>query len=214
VIRKDVPLDRACLVGCAVATGVGAALFTAKVRAGDTCVVFGCGGVGLSIIQGCRLAGASQIIAVDVEPKKIWVAKHFGATSALMGCDNVPEIVQHHTSGRGADHAFEAIGVPAIQERALRTLRPGGALTLAGLSAMGTITNFPGAEIARKEWTIQGSYYGTVNAERDFPMLLDLYCAGKLNLDDLITRRYPLEQINVAYDEMLKGELSRGVIVF
>src|SRR3954471_18505131 len=107
VIRKDVPLESACLVGCAVATGVGAALFTAKVQPGDTCVVFGCGGVGLNIIQGCRIAGASQIIAVDVEPQKIWVAKHFGATGVVMAGDNVPEIVRHHTDGRGADHAFE-----------------------------------------------------------------------------------------------------------
>ena len=212
-VRKDVPLESACLVGCAVATGVGAAIFTARVRTGETCVVFGCGGVGLSIIQGCRLAGASQIIAIDTEPKKIWIARHFGATSVLMSGDNIPEIVHAETGGRGADHAFEAIGVPSIQEQALRTLRPGGTLTLAGLSAMGTQTSFPSAEIARKEWTIKGSYYGTVNAQRDFPMLLDLYKAGKLNLDDLITRRYSLEQINNAYQDMLKGELARGVIL-
>ena len=114
---------------------------------------------------------------------------------------------------RGADHAFEATGIPAIQEQALCTLRPGGTLTLAGLAPMTTSTTFPAAEIARKEWTIRGSYYGTVNAQRDFPMLLDLYSAGKLNLDDLITRRYRLEQINQAYEEMLKGELARGVII-
>jgi NDMA-dependent alcohol dehydrogenase len=213
VIRKDVPLESACLVGCAVATGVGAALFTAKVNAGDTCVVFGCGGVGLNIIQGCRLAGASQIIAVDTEPKKIWVAKHFGATSVAMSSDNVPDIVRQHTDGRGADHAFEAIGLASIQEQALKTIRPGGTLTLAGLAPVGTETHFPTAEIARKEWTIRGSYYGTVNAQRDFPMLLDLYSAGKLNLDDLITRRFKLEQINEAFEPMLKGELARGVIL-
>jgi S-(hydroxymethyl)glutathione dehydrogenase / alcohol dehydrogenase len=213
VIRKDVSLEAACLVGCAVATGVGAALFTAKVRPGDTCVVFGCGGVGLNIIQGCRLAGATQIFAVDTEPKKIWIAKHFGATSVFMPTDNLPDIVRQRTNGRGADHAFEAIGLSSVQEQALRTLRPGGTLTLAGLSAMGTTTNFPAAEIARKEWTIRGSYYGTTNPPRDFPLLLDLYKADKLNLDDLITRRYRLEQINQAYDDMLKGELARGVIV-
>ena len=208
VINKDVPLECACLVGCAVATGVGAALFTAKVQPGDTCVVFGCGGVGLNIIQGCKLAGASQIIAIDTEPKKIWVAKHFGATSVFMAADNVPDIVRQRTSGRGADHAFEAIGISSIQEQALRTLRPGGTLTLAGLSPMGTSTNFPAAEIARKEWTIRGSYYGTANPPRDFPMLLDLFTAGRLNLADLITRRYKLEQINEAYQDMLKGELA------
>lgn len=213
VIRDDVPLDAASLVGCAVATGVGAAIFTARVQPGDTCIVFGCGGVGLSIIQGCRLAGASQIIAIDREEKKIWIAKHFGATSVFMPGDNLTDIIRSKTNGRGADHAFEAVGVPSIQEQALRTLRSGGTLTLAGLSAMGTETNFPSAKIARKEWTIKGSYYGTMNAQRDFPMLLDLYKSGKLNLDDLITRRYSLDQINQAYQDMLKGELARGVIV-
>jgi NDMA-dependent alcohol dehydrogenase len=212
-IRKDVPLESACLVGCAVATGVGAALFTAKVQPGDTCVVFGCGGVGLNIIQGCKIAGAAHIIAIDTEPKKIWVAKHFGARTVLMATDNVPDIVRQHTDARGADHVFEAIGVPSVQEQALRCLRPGGTLTLAGLSPMGTTTNYPAAEIARKEWTIRGSYYGTVNAQRDFPMLIDLYRAGKLNLDDLITRRFKLEQINQAYEQMLAGELARGVIL-
>src|SRR5581483_8730402 len=126
VIRDDVPLESACLVGCAVATGVGAALFTAKVSAGETCVVFGCGGVGLNIIQGCRIAGASQIIAVDREEKKIWIAKHFGATSVLMAGDDVNKIVRERTSGRGADHAFEAIGAASVQEQALSVLRPGG----------------------------------------------------------------------------------------
>jgi S-(hydroxymethyl)glutathione dehydrogenase/alcohol dehydrogenase len=212
VIRRDVPLESACLVGCAVATGVGAAMFTARVQPGDTVVVFGCGGVGLNIIQGARICGAAQILAVDSRQEKIWVAKHFGAQSVFMADDDIVKIVRAKTDGRGAEHVFEAIGSPALQEKALDCVRPGGTLTLAGLAPMGSSTNFPSAVIARQEKTIRGSYYGTVNAQRDFPMLIELYSAGKLNLDDLITRRYSLEQINQAYKDMLAGELARGVV--
>jgi len=213
VIRKDVPLESACLVGCAVATGVGAAMFTAKVQPGDTVLVFGCGGVGLNVIQGARICGAGQIIAVDTRMEKIWVAKHFGAQSVFLAEDDIVKIIRDRTGGRGADHVFEAIGNPALQEKAFECVRPGGTLTLAGLAPMGSTTNFPSAVIARQEKTIRGSYYGTVNAQRDFPMLIELYSAGKLNLDDLITRRYSLAQINDAYRDMLAGQLARGVIV-
>jgi S-(hydroxymethyl)glutathione dehydrogenase/alcohol dehydrogenase len=213
VIRKDIPFDAAALVGCAVATGVGAAVYTAGVRPGESVAVFGCGGVGLSVIQGAHLCGASPIIAIDTQLKKIWVAKHFGAQSAIVASDDVLAVIHHHTQGRGADHVFEAVGVPTVQERALECVRPGGTLTLAGLAPMGTTTNFPSALLTRQEKTIKGSYYGTVHAERDFPMLLDLYKSGKLNLDDMITRRYALEQINQAYLDMAAGELARGVVV-
>lgn len=214
VIRKDVSLEAAALVGCAVATGVGAALFTAGVAPGDVVVVFGCGGVGLSAIQGARLCGAKQIIAVDTQWPKIWVAQHFGAQSVLMADrDDVAAIVRHHTAARGADHAIDAIGIPAVQERALDCIRPGGTLILAGLSPMGSSTNFPSAVVTRQQKTIKGSYYGGVNPPRDFPMLLDLYAAGKLNLDDMITRRYSLEQINEAFSDMHAGKLARGIIV-
>lgn len=213
VIRKDVPLDVASLVGCAVATGVGAALYTAGVRPGESVVVFGCGGVGLSIIQGASLCGAAPIIAVETQMAKIWVAKHFGAQSAILASDDVLGIVKQHTGGRGADHVFEAVGAPAVQERALECVRPGGTLTLAGLAPMGSTTNFPSALLTRQEKTIRGSYYGTVYGPRDFPLLLELYKLGKLNLDDLITRRYPLEQINEAYRAMAAGDLARGVVI-
>jgi Zn-dependent alcohol dehydrogenase len=212
VIRKDVPFDVAALVGCAVATGVGAALFTAAVKPGESAVVFGCGGVGLSIIQGLRLAGANPIMAVDSHPAKAWSAKHFGAQSACQTSDDVLTLIKSHTDGRGADHVFEAVGITAVQEMALECVRPGGTLTLAGLAPMGSTTNFPSAIITRQEKTIRGSYYGTVNAPRDFPLLLDLYRSGKLNLDDMITRRYALAQINDAYRDMVAGELARGVI--
>ncbi|MBL8164630.1 MAG: Zn-dependent alcohol dehydrogenase [Anaerolineae bacterium] len=213
-IRKDVPLEIAALVGCAVATGVGAVIYTAGVRSGESVVVFGCGGVGLSIVQGALLAGAEKIIAVDTNPAKMEIARQFGATHALLSSSSTLDEIRALTGGRGAEHAFEAVGIPALQELAFQAIRPGGTLTLAGLSAMGTGTNLPGAVITRQEKVIKGSYYGTVNASRDFPMLLDLYAAGKLKLDQLISRRYPLNQINEAYQEMLSGSLARGVIVF
>lgn len=213
VIRQDVPLEVAALVGCAVATGVGAAIYTADVKPGESVLVLGCGGVGLSVIQGAKLRGASPIIAVDAELSKIWVAKHFGAQSAVVASDDVLAVLKHHTHGRGADHVFEAVGVPALQEKALSYVRPGGTLTLAGLSPMGSTTNFPSAIVTRQEKTIKGSYYGTVHAARDFPMLLDLYAGKKLNLDDMITRRYSLDQINHAYQDMADGKLARGVVV-
>lgn len=212
-IRNDVSLEAAALVGCAVSTGAGAAMFTAGVQPGDVVVVFGCGGVGLSAIQGAKLCGAKQIIAVDTQWPKIWMAQHFGAQSVLMSdTDDVAAIVKYHTEGRGADHAIDAIGIPTVQERALDCIRPGGTLTLAGLSPMGSTTNFPSALITRQEKAIKGSYYGGVNPQRDFPMLLDLYAEGKLNLDDMITKRYALEQINEAYTDMRDGKLARGVI--
>ena len=141
------------------------------------------------------------------------MAKHFGAQSAFLASDDVEAIVKHHTAGSGADHVFEAVGIPALQEKALACLRPGGTLTLAGLSPMGSSTNFPSALLTRQEKTVKGSYYGTIHAPRDFPMLLDLNAAGKLNLADMITRRYSLDQVNEAYRDMIEGKLACGVVV-
>jgi S-(hydroxymethyl)glutathione dehydrogenase/alcohol dehydrogenase len=212
-IAGEIPLEAAALVGCAVATGVGAAMYTAHIRPGESALILGCGGVGLSAIQGARLCGANPILAVDAHAPKIWAAKHFGAQSAFLSSDNVEEIVKAHTQGRGSDHVIECVGLPALQEKALQWVRPGGTLTLAGLSPMGTATNFPSAELTRQSKTIRGSYYGDVHPARDFPMLLELYRTGKLNLDDLITRRYRLDEINEAYRAMSAGELARGVVV-
>jgi Zn-dependent alcohol dehydrogenase len=116
------------------------------------------------------------------------------------------------TDGRGADHAIEAVGIPALQELAFEICRPGGTVTLAGLSPMGSSTNLPGAIIVRQEKTVKGSYYGSVDAPRDFPKLVDLYASGRLKLDQMITKRYTLDQINEAYADMLAGKLARGVI--
>ncbi|MCI0398686.1 MAG: Zn-dependent alcohol dehydrogenase [Chloroflexi bacterium] len=213
-IRRDVPLVVAALVGCAVATGVGAAMYTAGVRPGESVVVFGCGGVGLNIVQGAALCGATPIIAIDTNPAKMELAHRFGATQALPAGDQTRQAIRDLTGGWGADHVFEAVGRPALQEEALSAARPGGTLTLVGLSPMGTGTNLPGAVIARQEKVIKGSYYGTVDPDRDFPLLLDMYAAGQLKLDELVSQKYPLAQINEAYQAMLRGDVARGVVVF
>ena len=213
-VRKDVPLTTASLVGCAVATGVGAALYTSPVQTGESVVVIGCGGVGLNTLQGAALAGATTIIAVDANPAKEALARQFGATDFVVASDHVLADVRALTGGRGADRSFEAVGLPALQELAFAAARPGGAVILAGLSPMGSATNLPGAIITREEKTIKGSYYGSVDAQRDFPLLLDYYVDGKLKLDELVSRHWRLDQINEAFAEMLTGTVARGVIVF
>jgi NDMA-dependent alcohol dehydrogenase len=213
-IRPEISLITASLVGCAVATGVGAALYTSPVQKGESVVVLGCGGVGLNVLQGAALGGAETIIAVDTNPGKMALAKQFGATDTLLMSDHILEDIRALTGGRGADHAFEAVGLPKLQELALEAARPGGSVILAGLSPMGSATNLPGAVITRQEKTIKGSYYGSVDSQRDFPLLLDYYLEGSLKLDELVTRHWRLDQINEAFDMMLTGGVARGVIVF
>ncbi|MBK7216215.1 MAG: Zn-dependent alcohol dehydrogenase [Candidatus Promineofilum sp.] len=214
VLDKDIPLTVAALIGCAVTTGVGAALNTAHIRPGSSVAVFGAGGVGLSIIMGAKLAGASRIIAIDTHEAKGDIAQAFGATDVLMAGPETVGAIQALTEGRGADTVFEAIGLPAVQETCLAAVRPGGLVVLVGISPMGSATNLPGALITRQEKTVTGTYYGSANPARDFPLYAGLYRRGLLDLGRLISRTYPLEQINEAYADMLGGEIARGLIVF
>src|SRR5512136_289700 len=196
VVRSDVLLTVAALVGCAVTTGVGAVLYSAQVQPGDRVAVFGCGGVGLSVIMGAQLAGAQQIIAIDRVPQKLEMAVQFGATDAIeAGPVDVIETVREITAGRGADVTFEAVGTPQLQADCVDAARPGGKAVLVGLAAMGTSTPLSGATLVRQEKTVIGSYYGAAHTARDFPFLLDLYAAGKLQLDRLISRTYRLVEI-------------------
>jgi Zn-dependent alcohol dehydrogenase len=213
-LNKDVPLAVAALIGCAITTGVGAVLNTAKVEPGSSVVVFGAGGVGLSVILAAKLAGASRIIAIDRYEAKGDLALAFGATDFMLNQPETNDAVRWMTEGRGADYVFEAVGIPALQEQSLELTRPGGTTVLVGISPMGSGTNLPGAIITRQEKTVTGSYYGTANTARDFPLYADLYLKGKLDLDRLISKKYPLEKINEAYADMLGGEIARGVIVF
>lgn len=213
-IPSNVPLQTAALVGCAVATGVGAALYTSPVKPGDSVVVYGVGGIGLNIIQGAYLAGATTIIAVDIHQSKIDLARDFGATHGVLATDSVLSDVRTLTFGRGADHVFEAVGLPHLQELCLELARPGGVVTFVGLSPMGSSTNLPGSILTRTEKTVRGSYYGSVSPKRDFPRFIEMYQSRRLKLDELVSKTYALLQINVAYEHMLRGDVARCVILF
>ncbi|MHC4781214.1 MAG: zinc-binding dehydrogenase, partial [Planctomycetota bacterium] len=161
VVPKELPLKVGALIGCAVTTGVGAALNTAPVKPGGSVAVFGLGGVGLSVVLGAKLAGAAIIIGVDREAAKADVARSLGVTHFLISKGNPVEEIRKLTSGRGADTVFDATGIPAVQEGALEAARPGGVLVLSGLAPMGSATNFPAALLTRQEKSVVGSYYGT-----------------------------------------------------
>ena len=213
-ISKDVPLQIAALIGCAVTTGVGAVLNTANIAFGSSVVVFGAGGVGLSIVMGAKLAGANPILVVDTSEEKLALAKEFGAHAGKITDSEDIEWIRRLTEGRGADTVFEAIGIPSVQERCLEATRPGGVVVFAGISPMGSGTNLPGAILVRQEITVKGSYYGSSDPSRDFPKFADFYLKGQLDLDRLVTRTFGLDQINEAYHEMLTGRTARGIITF
>ena len=214
-IPDDMPLDRACLVGCGVMTGVGAAVNTAKVQPGDTVAVFGCGGVGLNVIQGAALCGASRIVAVDLSPAKLELAKTFGATDVVNGKDgNAPDQIRNLTGGLGVDFAFEVIGIPAVIMEAYMSLKRGGKVIVVGVPAIGQMVEIPGQMISLEEKSVVGSLYGSGNMKRDMPRLIELYQRKRLKLDELVSKRIKLEDVNNAFADMEKGAVARSVIVF
>ncbi|MEK6248468.1 MAG: Zn-dependent alcohol dehydrogenase [Planctomycetales bacterium] len=210
----DIPFNVAALIGCAVATGVGAVLNTARVPQGSSVVVFGAGGVGLSILLAARLVGAEQIIVVDRSTSMESEVIRFGATHFVQSGEGVVERICELTAGRGGDYVFEAVGDPQVQQQSFEATRPGGTVVLCGLSPMGSQTNLPGALITRQEKTILGSYYGTTDAERDFPLYARYYQEGRLDLGLLVSRSYELSEINQAFEDLKSGVGARGVIEF
>lgn len=215
-IPDDVPLDKACLVGCGVMTGVGAVTNTAKVRPGQTVAVFGCGGVGLNVVQGAVLCGAARIIAVDRVQKKLQWASEFGATDTIdaqQGSD-VVEAIRALTDGRGVDVAFEVIGLPEVIVQAFLCVRRGGKVVVVGVPGFDQSVSLPAAPIPLEEKAVVGSLYGSANMRRDMPKLLELYRQKRLKLDELISRRITLEQVNDAFAAMEAGEVARSVIVY
>lgn len=213
-VRKDMPFDRAALIGCAVTTGVGAVIQTSSVRAGETVAVIGCGGVGLATINGAAIAGAGRIIAIDRVPAKLEMAKTFGATDVIDGSqvDDIAKAVIELTGG-GVQHSFEAIGLKATAEASFKILRRGGTANIIGMIPVGTKIELHGPDFLG-ERRIQGSYMGSNRFPVDMPRLVDFYMSGKLKLDELISRRIKLEDVNSAFDELKRGELARSVIVF
>lgn len=213
-IDKSLPFDKAALVGCGVMTGVGAAINTAQVTPGSTCVVFGCGGVGLSVIQGCQIAGADRIIAVDVLANKLEMAKQFGATDVIDGSDGMAVAKVHELTGGGADYAFEAVGVPALMEAAYAAVRAGGTAVLVGVGRLTESFSVNALMGPLSGKTIKGSMYGDAHPHADFPRLLGLYQRGKLDLDAMVSSTYSIDDGVQAFTDMEKGVNARGVIVF
>jgi len=213
-IDADLPLDRAALVGCGVLTGVGAALRSSGLQAGQTVAVFGCGGVGLSIVQGARIGGARQIIGVDIFESKLEMARRVGATHVVNSAQDDPvKTVRALTGGAGVDHAFEAVGNTTLVRQAIESLAIRGTATIVGVLPPDAKIEFPWMAI-RPECRVQTSRMGSNRFRIDIPRYLDFYRQGRLLLDEMVTRRGRLDDINEAFRAMKAGEVARTVLVF
>ena len=213
-IDSELPLDRAALVGCGVLTGVGAALRTSGLEAGQTVAVFGCGGVGLSIVQGARIGGASRIIGVDMFDGKLEMAKRVGATDVVNSSHDDPvKAIRALTGGAGVDHAFEAVGNTTLVRQAIESLAIRGTATIVGVLPPDAMIEFPWMAI-RPECKVQTSRMGSNRFRTDIPRYLDFYRQGRLLLDEMVTRRGRLDDINDAFRAMKAGEVARTVLTF
>ena len=215
-VREDAPFEKICYIGCGVTTGVGAVIFTAKVKPGDNVVVFGLGGIGLNVVQGAKLAGADMIVGVDINPGRRELAEKFGMTHFVnpkeVSGDIVPHLVEL-TKG-GADHSFECVGNPTLMRQALECAHKGwGKSTIIGVAGAGQeISTRPFQLVTGRVW--QGSAFGGARGRTDVPRIVDWYMEGKINIDDLITHILPLDQINEGFDLMTRGESIRSVVVY
>jgi S-(hydroxymethyl)glutathione dehydrogenase/alcohol dehydrogenase len=212
-ITNEIPLDRAALIGCGVTTGVGAVLNTARIEPGSTVAVFGCGGVGISAIQGARIAGARKIIAVDQFESKLAMAKRFGATDTIDASNtDAVKAIRAMTDG-GVDYSFEAVGLKKLAEQCYDALRPGGTATIIGMIPVGQKVEIDGPKLLT-ERKIQGTNMGGNRFRIDMPRYIDFYLQGRLNLDDMVSRRAKLENVNDAFAAMKAGEVARTVLMF
>jgi Zn-dependent alcohol dehydrogenase len=212
-VTKAVSLDVAALIGCSVATGVGGVVNAAGVRPGQSVGIFGCGGIGLNAVQGAALVGASPIVAVDLVEDKLRTARQFGATHALRADGDLFSEVARITD-TGLDHAVVAVGSIQALEQAIAALAPAGQAVLLGHPPTGATTTFAPRQLLQGERRLIGSMYGSTNPPVDFPRFAELYLAGRLRLDELVSRRYSIEEANEAFRALAAGELARGLIVF
>lgn len=212
-VRDDAPLDVVAVVGCAVATGVGAVLNTAAVEPGATVVVIGCGGVGLNVVQGARLAGAERIVAIDVRADKTALAVQFGATDQIDASQVDAVEALFELIPDGVDYAFDAIGRTTTTEQAIRMLGLGGAAVIVGLPPTGAKASFEPLVLAEADQRILGSNYGSVRPSIDIPALVDRYMDGQLLLDPLISARRPLAEAAAAFDDLESGEALRTLLI-
>jgi S-(hydroxymethyl)glutathione dehydrogenase / alcohol dehydrogenase len=213
-IDKNVPLDRAALIGCSVMTGVGAVINTAAVPAGASMAVFGVGGVGLNVIQGGALVAAHPVIAVDVVAAKLEHARALGASHGVDASREDPVAAIRRLTRLGADYTFVAVGNTRAVAQACEVLAPGGTCVLIGVPETGATVPLDVRSIVTAERVVRGCSYGSARTREDLPRLAALYLAGKLKIDQLITRRYELDEANEAFPALAGGELARGLIVF
>ncbi len=212
-IRDEMPLDRAAIIGCAVMTGAGAVFNTAKVEPGTTVAVIGCGGIGLSSINGADIAGAGRIIAIDISDSKLETARKFGATDVINASEVDPVKAVRELTGRGVHYSFEAIGLKEAAEQAFSMLTAGGTATIMGMIPVGQKIELSGSSFLTEK-RIQGSSMGSNRFRVDMPRLVDFYLSGKLHLDEMISKRIKLEQVNEAFEDMEAGAVARSVIIF
>ncbi|ROH91705.1 S-(hydroxymethyl)glutathione dehydrogenase/class III alcohol dehydrogenase [Stagnimonas aquatica] len=215
-IREDAPFDTVCYIGCGVTTGIGAVIFTAKVEAGANCVVFGLGGIGLNVIQGLKMVGANKIVGVDMNPAREAMARRFGMTHFVNPKDVQGDLVAHlvELTGGGADYSFECIGNVQVMRQALECCHKGwGVSTIIGVAPAGAeIATRPFQLVTGRRWI--GSAFGGARGRTDVPKIVDWYMDRKINIDDLITHRLKLEQINEGFELMARGESIRSVVVY
>ncbi len=210
-VCEEIPLERAALLGCGVITGVGAIFNTAGVRPGSTVAVIGCGGIGLSAVQGASIAGAARVIAVDQLASKLELAKQLGATDLVNASEGDPVAQVKEISQGGVEHAIEAIGLKQTTEDAFRMLKNGGTATVIGMIPVGTRVELDGYEFLMEK-KIQGCSMGSNRFRIDLPRLVDFYLSGKLKLDEMVSREIRLDEINDAFDTLRGGEVARQVI--
>ncbi|OED38809.1 hypothetical protein AB833_18300 [Chromatiales bacterium (ex Bugula neritina AB1)] len=213
-IDKSFDFKAAALVGCGVTTGVGAVIKTAKVEPGSTVAVFGCGGVGLNVVQGARIAGASRIIAVDLSTEKMEMARQFGATDTITPGGNAVKEIYGLTNGIGADYAFEVVGNGKLVEACVKSVRKNGMAVLVGVGSQSDKFAINSMVMPLMSKTIKGCMYGSCNFNIDFPRYLNLYQRGQLDLDRLITKTYSIDDAVSAFDDLESGVNARGVIVY
>jgi S-(hydroxymethyl)glutathione dehydrogenase / alcohol dehydrogenase len=212
-IDPSMSLRAAALIGCSVTTGVGTVIYAAGVTPGSTVAVIGCGGVGLNVIQGARIAGATRIIAVDINDAALEFAGKFGATESVNPNAGDPvKAIKDLTEGRGVDYAFEAFGATETMTMAFDATRKHGTAVIAGIAPVGEQAGIDAVALVRQEKTLKGAYYGASKPSIDFYHMIDLYKSGQLDVDGLVTRAYTLDQINEAYDDLDRGVVGRGVI--
>ncbi|MFN0094183.1 MAG: Zn-dependent alcohol dehydrogenase [Dehalococcoidia bacterium] len=211
-IREDMPLDKAALIGCGVMTGTGAVLNTARVPAGSTVAIFGCGGVGLSAVQGARIAGAGMVIAVDMVESKLATARTMGATHVVDASSGDPVAKIREITGGGVEFSFEAIGNKRAAEQAFESLQVGGTATIIGMIPVGQKVELDGTSFLFEK-KVQGSSMGSNVFRRDMPRYVDFYMRGLLDLDGMITKTGRLEDVNEAFRAMKAGEVARTVLI-